>query len=123
MTYKPVPTLGPTYQPVCPNPNLVISTGPPYIVTITTGLSGASLFYSIDDPSRGYQPIASGGQVAINSGQTLYAYCSRVGYTNSSIVNMPAPYAPPDELVVTGDPLNPNEVVIGDDAANVNVGP
>lgn len=123
MTYKPLPLIGPVYQPVCPGPTLIISNGPPYLVTVTTSLNGASLFYSVDDPNRGFTPIVSGGQVAINSGQSLYAYTSKVGYTNSAIVVMPAPYAPPDELVVTGDPLDPTEVVVGDDAANVTVGP
>jgi hypothetical protein len=123
MTFKPLPLIGPVYQPVCPAPNLTIGSGPPYFVTVTSSLSGSSLFYSVDDPTGGFTPISSGGQVQINPGQSLYAYCSRVGYTNSGIVVMPAPYAPPTELVVTGDPLDPNEVVIGDDSANVTVGP
>ena len=122
MTYKPLPLIGPVYQPVCPGPTLIISNGPPYLVTVSSSLNGASLFYSVDDPYRGFTPIASGGQVSINSGQTLYAYTSKVGYTNSNIVSIPAPYAPPGEVVVTGDPLNPTEPVIGDDSANVTVG-
>jgi hypothetical protein len=124
MTYKPVPTIGPTYQPTCPVPNLVISNGPPFIVTITTGLAGGSLFYSIDDFNRGFTPIASGGTVSINSGQSLYAYCARTGYTNSIIAVMPAPYAPPGEIIVTGDPLDPTEPILGDDGITpLTVGP
>jgi hypothetical protein len=123
MTYKPVPVFGPIYQPVCPAPNLVISTGPPYFVTITTGATGLSLFASVDDPSGGFVPVSSGTQIGINPGQSLYAYSARTGYTNSPVVAMPAPYAPPDELVVTGDPANPTELVKGDDSLDVTVGP
>ena len=81
------------------------------------------MFYSIDNANHGYSPIANGGVVLINPEQVLYAYGSRTGYTNSQIVNMPAPGAPPQELVVTGDPLNPNETVVGDDSLDVTVGP
>lgn len=123
MTYKPVPTIGPTYQPTVPSPVLTIGAGPPFPVTITDQLAGASLFYSIDNPNHGYMPIANGGVVLINPEQVLYAYGSRTGYTNSQIVNMPAPGAPPQELVVTGDPNNPNETVVGDDSLDVTVGP
>lgn len=122
MTYKPVPIIGPTYQPIVPNPILTIGPGPPFLVTITDALVGASLFYSIDNPNAGYVPIANAGQVTINPGQIVYAYGSRTGYTNSQIVNIPAPGAPPDEVVVTGDPLNPNEHVVGDDSLDVTVG-
>lgn len=124
MTFKPLPLIGPVYQPVCPAPVLSISGGPPYLVTIVSGLSGSSLFYSVDDPTTGFSSIESGGQVPINSGQSLYAYCSKVGYTNSGIVVMPAPYAPPDEIIVTGDPLNPTEPILGDDGLTpITVGP
>jgi hypothetical protein len=123
MTYKPVPVFGPSYQPVVPNPDLSIGLGPPYPVTVSSTLAGASLFYSVDNSTSGFVPIVNGAAVLINPGQIVYAYASRTGYTNSAVVNMPAPYAPPGELVVTGDPLNPNEIVIGDDTLNVTVGP
>lgn len=124
MTYKPLPLIGPVYQPVCPAPLLAIGSGPPYFVTVTSGLNGASLFYSVDDPTVGFTPITSGGQVQINSGQSVYAYCSKVGYTNSGIVVMPAPYAPPGEVIVTGDPLDPTEPILGDDGITpITVGP
>lgn len=124
MTFKPLPLIGPVYQPVCPSPTVTIGNGPPYFVTVTSGLSGSSLFYSVDDPTMGFTPIASGGQVQINSGQSLYAYCSKVGYTNSGIVVMPAPYAPPGEIIVTGDPLDPTEPILGDDGITpITVGP
>jgi hypothetical protein len=121
MSYKPVPSFGPSYQPVCPPPNLVISTGPPYFVTIDTGLAGSSLFVSINNPNGDFAPVQSGGQFPINPGQTLYAYAARVGYTNSGVESMPAPYAPPGELVVTGGDFS--EVVTGDDDLPVIVGP
>lgn len=124
MTFKPLPLIGPVYQPVCPAPSLVISNGPPYFVTLTSDLAGSSLFYSLDDPTGGFTPIASGGQVEINAGHSLYAYCSKIGYTNSGIVVMPAPYAPPDEIIVTGDPLDPTEPILGDDGVTpITVGP
>lgn len=122
MTYQKVPLIGPTYQPVCPGPTLSISAGPPYIVTITATLVGSSLFYSIDNAVGGFAPVPANGQVTINSNQIVYAYAARSGYTNSNIEVMPAPGAPPEELVVTGDPINPSEVVTGDDALDVTVG-
>jgi hypothetical protein len=124
MTFKPIPVFGPGYQPKVSDPLLTINTGPePYIVEIHSLVDGASLFYSIDSSSGGFQPIEDGSQIQLFSGHVVYAYGALAGYTNSNIVNMPAPSVPPTEAVVTGDPGNPSEFVLGDDSAVVTVGP
>ena len=120
MTYKQIPAFGPGYQPVVPDPNLAINAGPPpYLVSITSSLSGVSLFYSINQPTSGFTPVPGNGQITLQSGQTAYVYGALVGYTNSNIVQIRAPTAPPTE-VVTGDD---GQTVTGDDSQPVTVGP
>jgi hypothetical protein len=125
MTYKPIPSFGPGYQPVVPSPQLEISTGPePYIVSIiSTQLDGVSLFYSVNNPNAGFLPVPDTGEIILYTGQVVYAYGAKAGYTNSDMVVMPAPSADPYSFVVTGDILNPTEIVTGDDAQPVTVGP
>lgn len=123
MLYHPVPSFGPGYQPVVPRPVLAISTGPPpYTVSITSGLVGSSMFYAINSDTGGFVPVPNTGLAVIQSGQTLYCYAAMAGYTNSPMAFISAPYAPPNEVVVTGDPLNPNDPVLGDDGLDVTVG-
>jgi hypothetical protein len=124
MTYKPIPSFGPGYQPTVPSPELEISTGPePYIISIISTLDGVSLFYSINSPNSGFVPVPDTGEVTLFTGQAVYAYGAKAGYTNSAVVVMPAPTALPTEQVVTGAFINPTEVVTGDDSLAVTVGP
>jgi hypothetical protein len=124
MTYKQLPVFGPGYQPKVQDPIISINVlgAPPYTATIVSPLPGASLFYSINSPSGGFQPVPDNGQVLVFTGQTIYAYGAKVGYTNSNIVYKAAPIAPPGEHVtVVGD--GGIEDVLGDDGLFVTVGP
>jgi hypothetical protein len=111
------------YQPFVPDPVLSIgspTTGPAnenvYPVTVTEALSGASLFFSVNNSGGGYQPLV-GGTFNLYSGQVGYVYGAKVGYNNSGIVFIQAPGAPGGALV-TGDDGLP---VTGDDGGNVTV--
>ena len=120
MAYHTIPQFGPSYQPVVPNPSFSITVGPPpYIVSITDPLPGTSLFYSIGSPVTGFQPVPTSGQISIANAQTVYAYGAMAGYTNSPVVKITSPMAPPTELVIGDDALP----ITGDDGLNVTVGP
>lgn len=118
---------GPSYQPTVPDVVLVLTSGPPpaggfptanFTVTISDPLAGVALFYSVNNPNGGFQPIPSSGQVGIVSGQILYAYGAKVGYSNSDMAFIQAP-GPPGSDVVLGDDGAP---VLGDDSQPVTVG-
>jgi len=90
MTYEPVPTVGPTYQPTVPDPTLTPGypayEGTQYQVEET--LAGASVFYATGSGSPGtFKELPSNKFVILPAGQTLYAYASKSGYTNSDVVN------------------------------------
>lgn len=124
MTFKRSPALGPSYQPVVPDPILTnISGVPPYTIKIESILAEVKLFYSIDNPIGGFAPLPVSNQVVVGPGRTVYAYGARVGFTNSRISFITTPNVPPTELVTTGMLPNPNEPVTGDDDLNVTVGP
>ena len=122
MTYRQVPAFGPGYQPRVTDPIITISSfgTPPYTATIVDTLPDAVLFYSINNSSGGFQPVPTDGHVLVFTGQTVYAYAAKAGYTNSNIVSKQAPIAPPTEHVTTG---TPPEDVLGDDGLFVTVGP
>jgi hypothetical protein len=123
MAYHPVPSFGPGYQPVVPSPILTISSGSgPFTVTVVSPLAGVSMFYAINNPaSANFVPVPGSGLITLQLGQTAYCYSAKAGYTNSPVVFIHAPSAPPGELVTVGDLLD--EVVLGDDSLSVTVGP
>jgi len=88
MTYKSVPAIGPTYQPVVPNPTF-LSNGLGKIFATDT-LSGASIFYSTTSSSAGFAPFPAIGYVTVTVGTTVWAYAAKAGYNNSSVVNITA---------------------------------
>jgi len=89
MTYKAVPSLGPTYQPTIPNPTFGASanlTGP-ITVTIADTVAGCTFFYSLTSSSTGFLEWPSTGYVSLPTSSTLWAYAARPGYNNSAVVN------------------------------------
>ena len=87
MTYKPLPTIGPTYQPVVADPVITVTgvgaSSTKVNVTCPTVL--ASLFYklSVSAPTT-YTPAPS--SISIPTGETISVYAAKAGYTNSNIV-------------------------------------
>ena len=91
MTYRPVPTIGPAYQPTADSPVLVpLSVGANVTVSISCPLFGASLFYRIS-PATDYAPVPSSLTVNVLSGQTLNVYAAKAGYNNSDIATYTNP--------------------------------
>lgn len=84
MTFKPPPSIGPSYQPSVPSPVLQVGgIGPDVIVTISSPLAGVLLFYKITGmPSY----VEAPDSVHVLTGQTLDVYGAKAGYTNSNIV-------------------------------------
>jgi len=120
MTYRPIPVFGPGYQPQVPDPVVSITgTISPYSVSVTETLDGAALFYSIDNPNGGFQPVPDTGSFNLYASHVAYVYAAMTGYTNSNVISIAAPTAPPGELVTDqlGAPIT------GDDSLNVTVGP
>lgn len=93
MTYKAKPTIGPTYQPVIPDPTFSTSpnlTGPIQVVP-QDSLSGVTFFYSLTSGTTGFQEFIPGTSVTLAPAATIWVYASRTGYTNSNAVNMTNP--------------------------------
>lgn len=91
MTYKSVPSIGPSYQPKADSPVLTpLSTGSSVKVQITCPLVGVSLFYRIS-PATDYAPAPASLTVTVLSGQTLNVYSARAGYNNSDIATYTNP--------------------------------
>jgi hypothetical protein len=90
MTYKPVPTIGPPYQPTIASPVLTPSTAPgPKDVLVTVAQPGATLLYKITPTTQpAYIEIATGTVVALPTGETLSVYGAKPGYNNSSVVTL-----------------------------------
>jgi hypothetical protein len=122
MTYHPVPSFGPGYQPVVPSPVLAINTGPPpYLVSVISSLEGVSMFYAINHPIPGaFSPVPDDGIIELQLGQRAYCYSAKAGYTNSPLVYIDAPVAP-RRTRYRGDLFN--AIVTGDDSQSVTVGP
>jgi hypothetical protein len=91
MLYHSIPTIGPAYQPVVPDPVLTPTTNPgDVIVSISESLSGTALFYKIT-PAIIYTEIGSSpssGTLTLPAGQTLSVYGAKSGYNNSNIVTL-----------------------------------
>jgi hypothetical protein len=87
MTYKPKPTIGPTYQPTVPNPAItpVATDVIGKVMSITDSLAGTSLFYSTTSGTTGFAAYTS--PVSIALGSTIWAYGAKLGYNNSSVVS------------------------------------
>lgn len=89
MTYEPVPSVGPTYQPVVPDPTITPGY-PAYEGTlhvIEDSLAGVSLFYALGIGSPGtYQELPLTGYVIVPTGQTIWVYGAKSGYNNSTVV-------------------------------------
>jgi hypothetical protein len=84
MTYKPVPSIGPSYQPVADSPVIVpLNAGSDVVVGISSPLTGASLFYNINGAD--YAPAPSGMTVHVLTGETINVYAAKAGYTNSDV--------------------------------------
>lgn len=88
MTYQPIPSVGPTYQPTVPDPTLTAGY-PAYegtLYVVEESLKGVSLFYGF---GAAFQELPSTNYVIVPPGQTLYVYGAKSGYNNSNIVTAP----------------------------------
>lgn len=90
MTYKPRPTIGPTYQPTIPDPTLGASTNPTGAVKVSPSstVPGAVFFYSLVSSSTAFQEFPDSGYVSLPSGDEIWVYAAHSGYNNSNVVNM-----------------------------------
>ena len=90
ITWKPVPTMGPTYQPTLPNPTFAIGAGPgyPISVLIQSTVPGVTIFYSLTSSSSGFVETPD-GSVSIPATGTLHAYVASPGFNNSAVVTTP----------------------------------
>ena len=89
MTYRKMETPM-TYQPQIPNPSITLVSyfkGQAY-VTITTGLKGATLFYSLDN---GAFQEATTLPLLQDAGVMIHAYAAKDGWNNSNIVDYVIP--------------------------------
>ena len=90
MTYRPVPSLGPSYQPAVPDPviNILVFGPPKSSVSVSDSLSGVTLFYKITGMTDYVEAV---GSVSVDSGLTFSAYGARAGYNNSNVVTYLSP--------------------------------
>lgn len=85
MSYKAVPSMGPTYQPIIPDPTFSATVGGGNAnVAIVESLDGASIFYSLTDATTDFQPYT--GPFDVATPQDVWAYAAKEGYTNSNVV-------------------------------------
>jgi hypothetical protein len=88
MTYKPIPSLGPTYQPAVANPTFVVSAGATSTLFIKSTTLGAAIFYSTTGATSGFQAAPSNGTISgLTPGSTVWSYAARAGYNNSNVVS------------------------------------
>lgn len=93
MSFKPVPTMGPTYQPTIDTPTYTVSpnlTGPITAVPATL-VANCTFFYSLTSSSSGYAEVPPSGYFSIPSLTTAYVYAARSGYKNSAVVSIVNP--------------------------------
>src|SRR4029077_1047123 len=84
MSYKPKPSLGPTYQPTIPNPVLNISsnlTGPVTVSPSTTP-SDVIFFYSLVGATSDFVEFPGSGYISLPGGDTVWVYAAHAGYNN-----------------------------------------
>jgi hypothetical protein len=89
ITYKPVPSIGPTYQPTLPTLTLSVSTNPtgPVSVKPQSTVSGVTFFYSFTSDSTDFVEFPDAGYVSVpdSTGNVIWIYGARVGYNNSPV--------------------------------------
>jgi len=93
MTYKAIPSLGPSYQPTIGTPVLSGGTNPTGPINVTPSLSSdvsdVVFFYSLTSSSTGFIEFPSSGYVSLASGgATLWCYAAAPGYTNSAVASI-----------------------------------
>lgn len=90
MTYKPAPTIGPTYQPtlatptINPAPNLTGAV----VVTVTADPATQVILYSLTASTGPFVEFPSVGYVSVPTGPTtVYVYVAAAGFNNSAIAS------------------------------------
>jgi hypothetical protein len=85
MTYKALPSIGPSYQPTLANP---ILTSTPVAgganVSVGADLAKPSVLYKIDAGTYATMP----SYVFVPTGSTISVYSAKAGYNNSSVVTL-----------------------------------
>lgn len=95
-TWKTAPTIGPTYQPLVPDPTINHSaevTGPQKI-SLTGTLSDAALFYSTTSAITGFAEFPAAGYFSLGGGDTIWVYAAHPGFNNSNVVSYTNPNPP-----------------------------
>lgn len=90
MSYKPVPAIGPAYQPTIPDPTFGISpnlTGPVMVTAIST-IKDVIFFYSLTSAATGFAEFPEAGYVSLPGGDSIWVYAAHPGYNNSNVVTM-----------------------------------
>lgn len=88
MTYMPVPSLGPFYQPAIPTLTLAFSgSGTNRQVIPSSTVAGVTFFYATAAITGPYQEVPSVGYFPLPTGQA-WVYAARPGYGNSPIATI-----------------------------------
>lgn len=89
MTYQPLPTIGPAYQPAVPDPVLTagFASVDGHTVIISSTLSGATYLYKTTTTVPTYVEV-SGSTVFVPNTEEVSVYGAKSGYTNSSEVTL-----------------------------------
>lgn len=90
MTYKPLPTIGPAYQPTISDPTLTPSGNLTGAITVmpSDAVNGCTFFYSLTSDSTGFAELPGSGYFSLDPAATAWVYAAKSGYNNSNIVNI-----------------------------------
>lgn len=97
MSFKPVPSLGPSYQPTIADPVLKTSTnvtGPLTVAPEASTIQNLVYFYSFTSASAGFQEFPSSGYISLPAGGDVWVYAAHSGYNNSNVVTKNNPNPP-----------------------------
>jgi hypothetical protein len=93
MSWKPFPSIGPTYQPTIDNPTINASTNPTGDKTLTFSdvIDGVTYFYSLVGATSDFQELPEAGYIFLAPSATVWVYAARSGYNNSAVVDYTNP--------------------------------
>jgi hypothetical protein len=85
LSYKPVPAIGPIYQPTLPAPTLAFTPGSGLPITVVPSsiVDGVIFFYSFTSAVTGFSEFPPEGYVSLVFGSTIWVYAAHAGYNNS----------------------------------------
>lgn len=95
-TWKAAPSIGPTYQPLVPDPTINHSSEAvgEQKISVTESVTDAAIFYSVTSAATGFAEFPTIGYYSLPGGDTIWVYAAHQGYNNSNVVSYTNPNPP-----------------------------